>query len=196
MRSGSVALVCFLLLASAVMAGGSPHFNSGMRQIIFEFNGLGTMGLDTYAGGLGMRIFLNDEGMAGRGSVNAGYRTEEENSDKTTVSLIGGSLLLEKFVDPIGSVAPYLGIGAGYFYSTQKQPTTDGEAKTTRAILEVPAVAGFQWWFTDGVSLGGEYRCGIRYTRDKYYLEGFGIGDSESFSTGFYAASVFLTILI
>jgi hypothetical protein len=197
MRYALMAGVFMLFAASAACAGGTPDTDAESLQMVFEFNGLSQFELDTYAGGLGMRYFLDDEGLATRISFNAGYSTDEKDGDKNTVSLVGGSMLLEKFLNPHASVAPFVGIGFAYFYTSDKRPTDEGELKVTSNIIEVPLVAGFQWWFTDALALGGEYRWGIiRYTSDKYELGGYGIGDGESFSTGIYAASVFLSVVL
>jgi hypothetical protein len=196
MRHAPLAVICLALLTSAAAAGGTPDTDEGSLQMLFEFNGLTALDLEVYAGGLGMRYFLDDEGLAFRFSVNAGYRTDEEDEDKETLSLIGGSILIEKFLEPISSVAPYGGIGFAGFYSSLKEPTEEGELKTTKYIIEVPAVAGFQWWFTEAVALGGEYRLALRYIRNKYFLRDQGIGDDTDFAVGIYAASVFLTVSI
>ena len=194
MRRYIFAGTCLLLMTSAALAGGVPDIDDGSQQLVFELNGLGGLGLDTYAGGFGMRVFLDDEGLAGRGSFNAAYRTDEEDGDKSTFSLIGGSIIIEKFLEPLSSVAPYVGIGMGYFYSKDKEPTDEGELAVTSSFLEVPAVAGFQWYFTDALAIGCEYRWAIRYITDEATLGGYGIGKSTGFETGIYAASIFLTV--
>lgn len=194
MRFALQIAACLLLFASPALAGGVPDTDDGSQQWIFEFNGLGDLGLDTYAGGFGMRLFLDDEGLAGRGSFNAAYRTDEEDGDKNTFSLIGGSIIIEKFLEPISSVSPYAGIGFGYFYSKDKQPTTEGDFELTKSILEVPAVVGFQWYFTDAVGIGGEYRLALRYITTEGTLAGYSIGKITEFETGIYAASIFLTV--
>ena len=194
MRYALLAGTCLFLIASTAAAGGTPDTDAESMQWMFEFNGLSHLDLDTYAGGMGLRYFIDDDGLAARLSFNAGYRTDEEDGDKQTVSLIGGSIIIEKFLNPISSVAPYLGIGFGIFYSTDSKPTDEGELKVSTTTLEVPAVAGFQWWFTDALALGGEYRWAIRYITDKYKLGEYSIGDSQDFATGMYAASVFLSV--
>jgi hypothetical protein len=196
MRHGLLAVMCIALLAPAALAGGTPDTDDESLQMLFEFNGLSMMDLGVYAGGLGIRYFIDDEGLACRFSLNAGYRTDEEDGDKETLSLIGGTILIEKFLEPISSVAPYVGIGFAGFYSSLKEPSDEGELKTTRQILEVPGVGGFQWWFTDALALGGEYRLALRYIRTKDYLRDEQYGEGTDFKVGFYAASVFLTVAI
>lgn len=197
MRYALLAGICLVMLASAAGAGGTPDTDDESLQLVFEFNGLGQFELDTYGGGMGLRYFIDDDGLAGRISLNAGYRTDEQDGDKETVSLFGGSLLIEKFLNPLSSVAPYVGIGFAYFYTSEKEPTGEGDLEVKSHIIGVPLVAGFQWWFTDALSLGGEYRWSIiRYTSDRTELGGYGIGEGESFGTGIYAASVFLSVVL
>ncbi|MGD9402827.1 MAG: hypothetical protein PVF95_11225 [bacterium] len=196
MRYALLTIFCFALATSAALAGGTPDTDDESLQMLFEFNGLSSMGLDVYAGGLGLRYFIDDEGLACRFSLNAGYRTDEEDSDKHTVSLIGGSILIEKFFESVSSVAPYVGIGFAGFYHSEKWPTEEGERKTNKTFLEIPGVAGFQWWFTDALAVGGEYRLALRYISTKDYLRDQSISDGEEMNVGFYAASVFLTVAI
>lgn len=194
MKYALLAGTCLFILVSTVFAGGTPDTDEESLQWLFEFNGLSRLELDTYAGGLGVRYFIDDDGLAGRISLNAAYRTDEEGDDKRTISLIGGSIIIEKFLNAQSSVAPYVGIGFGFFHSGDKKPTDEGELKTSTITMEVPAVAGFQWWFTDALALGGEYRWSVRYIKDTYELGGYSIGEHSTFKTGMYAASVFLSV--
>ena len=49
MRSGLLIALCVLALASAAWAGGIPKVKDGDMQLVFEFNGLSLLSLDTYA---------------------------------------------------------------------------------------------------------------------------------------------------
>ena len=60
-------------------------------------------------------------------------------------------------------------------------------------FLEVPAVAGFQWYFSEGLCIGGEYRWAIRYITRKYNRDGRTAQERQIFQTGIYAATLFLS---
>jgi hypothetical protein len=61
-------------------------------------------------------------------------------------------------------------------------------------------VAGFQWYFADAFSLGGEYRLAFRYVDSKTEEEdqegSTPIFEGTSTKFGFTAASVFLSVHI
>jgi hypothetical protein len=205
MRSGLLVALCVLLLASTAWAGGVPKVKDGDMQLVFEFNGLSLLNLDTYAGGVGFRYFYYDE-FAFRGSFNFAYgknsnNTNDEDSSRTW---IGGTFIVEKYMIPVASVAPYIGGGFGYYWNREWHPSGTGTSKrdisTTEKIIEVPLVAGFQWYFTDALSLGGEYRLAMRYISSKTVNEdqegGTPLAESTTTRFGFSAVSVFLSVHI
>lgn|GEM_PF-1262326 len=204
MRPGSIFAMIALLTASAACAGGIPKVYDGDMALVFEFNGLGAMGMDTYAGGVGFRYFYYDE-FAFRGSFNLAYWSwDDEGAGRdTSRAYIGGTFIIERYMDPIGSLAPYLGGGIGHFWNREWHPTLDpGEPKrdisTTDHIVEMPLVGGFQWFFADALSLGGEYRLAFRYIKSDTHREGaydrhFQYGSTRT-AFGFTAVSVFLSL--
>ncbi len=205
MRSGLLIALCILMLASATLAGGIPKVKDGDVQLVFEFNGLSLLSLDTYAGGVGFRYFYYDE-FAFRGSFNFAYAQEKENTtdQDTSRTWIGGTFIVEKYVIPQSSVAPYLGGGFGYYWNREWHKSGSGSSRhtisTTDKIIEVPLVAGFQWYFANAWSLGGEYRLALRYisseTVDEDQEGGTLLAESTTTRFGFTAASVFLSVHI
>jgi hypothetical protein len=193
------------MLASATLAGGIPKVKDGDVQLVFEFNGLSLLSLDTYAGGVGFRYFYYDE-FAFRGSFNFAYAQEKENTtdQDTSRTWIGGTFIVEKYVIPQSSVAPYLGGGFGYYWNREWHKSGSGSSRhtisTTDKIIEVPLVAGFQWYFANAWSLGGEYRLALRYisseTVDEDQEGGTLLAESTTTRFGFTAASVFLSVHI
>jgi len=87
MRPGSIFAMIALLTASAACAGGIPKVYDGDMALVFEFNGLGAMGMDTYAGGVGFRYFYYDE-FAFRGSFNLAYWSwDDEGAGRMNIML-------------------------------------------------------------------------------------------------------------
>lgn len=196
--------LCVVLAASAALAGGTPNTGMGAKQMVFEFNGLSTLGLMPYAGGFGFRYFYADD-TAIRGSLNFAYGKDEDTSGDVTadesMTLIGASLVWEKYMAAIASVAPYMGIGIGYYYQKEECnypidtfAATMAKEETTTSILEIPLVAGFQWYFTEALSLGGEYRLRYRYETGETSYDGEKAYDSTLSAFGFAAASVFFSV--
>ena len=204
--------LCVVLAASAAFAGGTPNTGMGAKQMVFEFSGLSYLGLSPYAGGFGFRYFYADD-TGIRGSLNFAYGKDEmkEGDDKVEDSrtLIGATLIWEKYMAAIASVAPYMGIGIGYYYEKEENAAVIwdvmtkadvvGDESITNNILTIPLVAGFQWYFTDALSLGGEYRLSYRYESGKNTLVAYADDTEYKFDTtvsafGFSAASVFFSV--
>jgi hypothetical protein len=196
--------LCVVLAASAAFAGGTPNTGMGAKQMVFHFDGLSYLGLQPYAGGFGFRYFYADD-TAIRGSLNFAYGKDEDKSGDTkyedTRTLIGGTLIWEKYMAAIASVAPYMGIGFGYFYEKEQdedESYTFDEHKvkyeTTNNIIQIPLVAGFQWYFTEAISLGGEYRLSYRYESGETKMDGEKQYETTVSAFGFSAASVFFSV--
>jgi hypothetical protein len=198
--------LCLVLAASAAFAGGTPNTGMGAKQMVFEFSGLSNLGLTPYAGGFGFRYFYADD-TGIRGSLNFAYGKDEYTAGDETVddsmTLIGATLIWEKYMAAIASVAPYMGIGIGYYY--QKEEENDFpdyvtfadelmKTETTTNTLMIPLVAGFQWYFTEALSLGGEYRLSYRYESGETKWDGEKAYDNTMSAFGFSAASVFFSV--
>jgi outer membrane protein W len=195
--------LCVVLAASAALAGGTPNTGMGAKQMVFQFSGLSNLGLSPYEGGFGFRYFYADD-TAIRGTLNFAYSKDDvtpTGGTKTeeTYTRIGAMLVWEKYMAPIASVAPYMGIGAGYFYNKWEEPYTgsladEEKVETTANDLMVALVGGFQWYFTDAISLGGEYRLAYTYSSGETKVAGDKVSENTSSMFGFDAASVFFSV--
>jgi len=194
--------LCAVVAASAAFAGGTPNTSMGAKQMVFQFEGLSMLNLEPYAGGFGFRYFYADD-TAIRGTINFAYQSDEEKNaitDSYSMTRIGAALIWERYMAPIASVAPYMGIGVGYFYNSQTwecEPTDmcdPDKTEMTGNELMISLVAGFQWYFTDAMSLGGEYQLSYSYESGEMKVEGEKAGEYTSSMFGFNAASVFLSV--
>ena len=175
-------IVALLLFAGLAQAADVPT-EKGDKAMVFMFHGLDDLGLGAYGGGFGMRYYFADY-MAIRGGIvfdsysetcepastdSVGWADEEWSSTD-----IGVELVFEKHLEGCGpSVSPYVGVGGGFHKtsSEKKDPTfyyeqgerVYGVNVTTEdgTALEVFGVAGFEWAFTDCMTLGGEYVLGF-----------------------------------
>jgi hypothetical protein len=94
-----------------------------------------------------------------------------------------------------------MGIGIGYYYQKDESdsPTStfmDEHMKTevSNNIIQIPLVAGFQWYFTEAISLGGEYRLSYRYESGETKYDGEKAFETTKSMFGFSAASVFFSV--
>jgi opacity protein-like surface antigen len=186
MLTGIAIGVAVCMLAATVLAGGEPTTGIGTKQLVFQFNGLSALGLSSYNGaGIGFRYFFA-EGMAIRPGVNLDYSKETHKAPASTLkdaetkmTHVALSVVLEKYLPTIKSVAPYIGIGAGVGYSkddvipSQLKAGKD-ETVETGTSFDLMAVAGFQWYFTDNISLGGEYLGAFSHSGTKLENTDFG----------------------
>jgi opacity protein-like surface antigen len=159
-----------------------------------------------YGGGIGFRYFFG-EGMAVRPGVNISHASAKidyvgtDEDPKATINNLAFSLVIERHLPPVHSISPYIGAGVGYDrYSLEVEPfdTMADKGKVTFSSVDVKGVAGFQWYFTDGLSLGGEYLGA--FSMGKMQLEVTDDGHTEEAPevslTNFYwdAASVYLSV--
>jgi len=223
----AVVLVTFMLTGIA-LAGGTPMTGKGDKQMVFLFNGLCDMTLMPYfhpggfpmecfdledsgdnlclgedcypcGGGLGFRYFLNDDA-ALRVGVNIAIGSWEVKDEwEQTCMEFGASIIYEKYLPHIHSIAPYLGAGVGFTHASMDYEPAETEYKeeVTGNVIHVIGVAGFQWYFTDGMSIGGEYRPGFHYETGETTVTSGSTemtGEISGYALNHRAASVFLGV--
>ena len=114
------------------------------------------------------------------------------------------SLIYEKYLPQIHSVAPYLGAGIGFTHAAMDytEPEVGGSPEwkweCSGNVIHVMGVAGFQWYFTEGISLGGEYRPGFHYETGEVTTTYGGEEESKTEISGYAlnhrTASLFLGV--
>ena len=135
----------------------------------------------TCGGGIGFRYFLNDD-RAIRTGLNLAWGSDKwadeygEGHDKEISCLeFGFELWYEKYFPHIHSVAPYMAFGLGYTYASFER-TGDYDCDEYKRSLganlfDIMGALGFQWYFTEAMSLGGEYRVAYSYQSGKCEVE-------------------------
>lgn len=175
-----IILVLAVFTAAGPASGEEPYpYAAGEKQVVFGFSG---WNLGSYEGGLGFRLFrpgrlamlvMFDLGISSMWRESR-YDTTGWDHDGTGVSF-GVSYTLEKYLSSFHSVAPYLGIGAGYSYSWSEDEYTDAydledretsRSTSHRAMLQ--GVLGVEWAFTSGISLGARYYMRLNRTWQRY----------------------------
>jgi hypothetical protein len=154
------------------------------------------------SGGLGFRYFLNDDAAVRVGvnialaSITLKHPTPDY-ENKYTCNEYGISLVYEKYMPAIHGIAPYMGAGAGFTLSKAKfEPGQESYVDTelTGTGFDVLGVIGFQWYFTEGMSLGGEYETGFNYETGDYKEDGEKVAEWNGYAFNHKTASFFLGV--
>jgi opacity protein-like surface antigen len=207
-------LTCMLvvvLLVGAASAATVPT-SKGDKAMVFTFHGLNDLDLTGYGHewGVGMRYYISDMGAIraglefGQDSWTEKGLAEGVEDRENKESSFGLELNYERHLEAAcKSVSPYLGAGGGFWswksedevFATRANP----KWTETESGFYVQAIAGFEWGFTECMTLGGEYELGWASGSWKdEYDNGEGSTetvDEEDFSfMGFNTASLFLSV--
>jgi opacity protein-like surface antigen len=211
-------VVLALFLVAGVVQAAEVTTTAGTKAMVFQFSGLSSLGLGPYSGvggsGIGLRYYLS-EGTALRPGLTVGFGSTTTKSqvsgmsdDKATNMNFGVNVALEKHLQAVSAISPYLGagVGAGIFNnkhepSVASNPPTGTATKITDkgTSFGVFGLGGFEWAWTNGLTLGGEYRFGLNFASGKSETERQGMstvtdGDESGFNLGFSTASVYLSV--
>jgi len=165
-------------------AADGPGASKGTRQLVFSFD---SWSLGSYNGGVGIRYFLADD-VAIRPGLD--FRIEDVSDNDTSegditlmadstsldIATFGLSVFLEKYVGGLEKLTPFLGVGLGYAYSssdnmqihhTYRRGLQDGYWSDcyhrTSHTIDIMGTLGLQWYFTDHISLGGQYNLTVSH---------------------------------
>ena len=120
--------------------------------------------------GAGFRYFITNEIALGAG-LNFGSSSSETidaNDDKTetTSTTFGLAIDVNYHLKPLYSVSPYVGLNVNFGnYSASQDETVGGTTTTSETSgtgFGVGLNFGFDWYFTEGLSLGGRYTLGYQ----------------------------------
>jgi outer membrane protein W len=168
------AILAVMLVGTTAIAAEVPT-SEGDKAFFFDFDGLADLDLDgPHHNGVGLRYYIADN-TAIRGVVIFGSDSYTEESDiegyadyENNWKAYGLEAMYEKHLDSMcASVVPYWGIGAGfemfsdeYVMATGSGGDTYTETDKGTAFYGMAAM-GFEWAFTDCLTLGGEYQLGF-----------------------------------
>ena len=207
-------LTCMLilvLLVGTAAAAAPVHTDKGDKAMVFGFSGLGELGLSgPYdAWSVGMRYYISDmnairAGLTfGRDKSTMKAQGEGQDDLEQTESEYGFAVGYERHLEaPCASVSPYLGGQIGYYSWKDEYPvvgTRDYPVETeSDSGFHVAALAGFEWGFTECMTLGGEYQLGMCSGTYKDEIdsggESYTLVEEEYSWTGFSTESVFLSV--
>jgi outer membrane protein W len=156
-----------------------PITKQGSMAMIFELAGIGTFGF-TGPGimgynampAVGAKYFISDDMalfvLAGLTTSSGNDSTPSTVSAKQSSTAFGIAAGFQMHTRPLYSTSPYWGAMVSFgSYSADNGGTsgTDGtDEKRSSSAFGVAALAGFDWFFTHGLSLGGEVSLGFKST--------------------------------
>jgi opacity protein-like surface antigen len=174
-------VIIALMFSSLAMAAEVPT-SEGDKAMVFMFNGFDDLGLGGYMGdyGVGMRYYIADGTAVRFGLQFANHSATYEDfwgegdDAELTESMYGVSAVYEKHLEaPCASVSPYWGVGVAFQmlsteytlwpvayddYWDEWSVRDDETDKATR--YGIFGALGFEWAFTNCMTLGGEYMLG------------------------------------
>lgn len=151
-----------LMISGVAMAAEVPT-SAGDKAMVFMFNGLSDLGLEGYHGGLGMRYYIADA-TALRVGVSFGSSSHDDKDldMEGEMSEYGLTAMYEKHLGgPCASVSPYWALGAGYSSWSNKLTSDSDWIESRESGFGFLGALGFEWAFTNCMTLGGEYELGL-----------------------------------
>ena len=195
-------VLAVMLVATAAQAAEVPT-SRGDKAMVFMFDGLAFLSAQEYGGeyGVAMRYYIAD-GTALRAGVQFGKKsdTNDDIDWDDDYNRYGVNAVYEKHMgSPCSSVSPYWGIGAGYSkYSDETTDEAGDLAKYSSSTFAGFGVLGFEWAFTDCLTLGGEYMLGYESWSASSETEIGGVTNTYNEQSAswmeFSTASVYLSV--
>jgi len=165
--------------------GPKPEVYKGSQSFVFQYTPFQSNLEPVYVGS----VSIPDQNLSSADLFGAGYQyyvtnqialvfglsygttssSLEDDNGKTDISetVFGISVSGNYHLTSLYSVSPYVGLNLNYgLYSGSYEDTPAGEATETIDYsgngFGVAAQCGFDWYFTEGLSLGGKYALGFQ----------------------------------
>ncbi|HET6400842.1 MAG TPA: outer membrane beta-barrel protein [Candidatus Kapabacteria bacterium] len=155
-----------------------PLTAQGSAAFIFNLAGIGTFGfggpsIGPLTSGVGLKYYISDD-LALR--ILAGLNTtsgmaNDTNAAKPSTTNFGIGVGVETHFRPLYSTSPYVGAQISFGSSSDDNgesgngsETSPPEVKHSSSTFNVAVLAGFDWFMTKGMALGGEMNLGFTST--------------------------------
>lgn len=165
--------------------GPKPEIHKGSQSFVFQYTPfqsnlepfyVGTISIpdaslsDANIYGAGFRYFVTDQIaiVTGLSFGTTSSTLEDDNGlTESTLTIFGISVDANYHLRSLYSVSPYIGFHFNYgLLSGSSEFTPDGGATATTDYsgngIDIAAQFGFDWYFTEGLSLGGKYALGFQ----------------------------------
>jgi hypothetical protein len=160
-----------------------PITKQGSMAMIFELAGIGTFGFSgpgisgLAMPAVGAKYFISDDMalfvLAGFNSASGSDSVASTATAKSSATQFGIAAGVQIHTRPLYSTSPYWGGMVSFgSSSTDNGESGDADFKTSGSTFGVAALAGFDWFFTHGLSLGGEVSLGLKSTSGSFTSEG------------------------
>lgn len=149
-----------------------PITKAGSAAMIFNLNGLGSFGLASdsigtggqIVPGAGFRYFIADD-LALRILVGLSTSSSGPDSVRSSTTGFGLGVGVQHHFRPLYSTSPYVGAMVTFgSSSTNNGGNGAAEVSSSRTSIGLAALMGFDWFFTRGIAIGGEYQLGFQTT--------------------------------
>jgi Outer membrane protein beta-barrel domain len=165
--------------------GPKPEVRAGAKSFVFQYTPFQSNLEPVYVGtisipdagitsidllGAGFRYFVTNQIAIGLGfsfGTSSSSLETEVGKTETSRTLLGVGVDANYHLRSLYSVSPYVGVNVnlGTFSRTDEFTPENGELETTEYSGNgwgLAAQFGFDWFFTEGLSLGGKYALGFR----------------------------------
>ena len=151
-----------------------PSTKQGSAAWMFEFGGLSSLGMSsmpisgTIAGnganvaGAGFKTYLSDD-LALRAILGLSIASSGDADKGTALSstAFGVAVGVEMHTHAVYSTSPYFGAQLAFGSSSSTSKTGSAETKNSGSTFGIGVLAGFDWYFTHAIAVGGEYNLGF-----------------------------------
>jgi hypothetical protein len=178
---GLMIVIGFATASFAQDDANMPHPNTkaGSAAWLFTINGLGNFGLGGFTIGpaaapvmaAGWKWYFADDmalrALLGFNTTSSGDEDPTKSPNgKNSSTAFGIGVGVEMHTHAVYSTSPYFGAQLTFASSsTDKKITPTGgtttETKTSASTFGLGVLAGFDWYFTRGIAIGGEYMLGF-----------------------------------
>jgi hypothetical protein len=162
-----------------------PIDKAGSAAMIFEVTGatnfLTGPGINGYSAmpAVGAKYFISDgmalfvlAGLTSTSGTDSGF-TPSTVSAKQSSTAFGIAAGIQIHTRPLYSTSPYWGGMVSFgSSSTDNGESGNADSKSSNSTFGIAAIAGFDWFFTHGLSLGGEVGLGFKSTSGSFTEEG------------------------
>lgn len=151
-----------------------PLTAQGSAAFIFDLAGIGTFGfggpsIGPLSSGVGMKYYISDDlalrVLAGLSTTSGNSANPDSASAKPSTTNFGIGVGVEKHFRPLYSTSPYVGAQISFGdASDDNGQSGNAEVKHSSSSFNVGVLAGFDWFMTQGMALGGEMNLGFTST--------------------------------
>ncbi|MFH1197729.1 MAG: outer membrane beta-barrel protein [bacterium] len=182
--AGAKSLV-FLYIPFQSDLGPAPSGRANLFDLTYYSDGYSVQFYDVQLGGVGFKYFVTDQ-ISLTGSFCFGSNTndwedtfessgtwgshDQTYTDEITMTVFGFSLDADYHLRHLYNISPYLGLNINYASASAEGSYTDDvddppfERKLdfSGSSFGIGFNIGFEWFFTEGLSLGGKYMLGYQ----------------------------------